>query len=54
MNARVGGSRESNFEFLFQPIIVPSKVPIRNEIIRDVPAKKMVHINAPEITDETS
>ena len=54
MNARVGGSRESNFEFLFHPMTVPSSVPIKKEIIREVPAKNTVHINAPDITDETS
>ena len=54
MNAKAGGSKESSFEFLFQPIIVPSRVPIKKDIIRDVPAKNTVHDKAPDITVETS
>ncbi len=54
MNAKAGGNKESSFEFLFQPIIVPSRVPIKKDIIRDVPAKNTVHDRAPDITVETS
>ena len=54
MNAKAGGNKESSFEFLFQPIIVPSRVPMKKDIIRDIPAKNTVHDKALDITVETS
>jgi hypothetical protein len=53
INENVGGKIESNFSSLLHAIVIPIKVPIIKDIIREVPTNNNVHPSPDIIIDDT-